>query len=122
MQTNLDLTKFPVVGDDYDLISIDLYKFDPDGEQYVAQFTYLIVDDETETVNAGLIQLTGITGDSYVEIAEKLDFMIQAGLFICPVSAVGTVYDHDMNEIEEINWNDLQETSEIIIPTGTMLQ
>ena len=122
MQTNLDLTKFPVVGDDYDLISIDLYKFDPDGEQYVAQFTYLIVDDETETVNAGLIQLTGITGDSYVEIAKKLDFMIQAGLFICPVSAVGTVYDHDMNEIEEINWNDLQEASEIIIPTGTMLQ
>lgn len=56
-------------------------------------------------VEAGITIRTGAVCQELYEVAEFIGKISSSGFFISDVSAYGTVYDEDMNEIEDVNWN-----------------
>lgn len=93
---------------DFQGIIIDLTKWE-DGI-YTVLFNYLChpenPDDENEK-NSGFTICTQMSGSSVLEVYEKLNTVIEAGMFDgIEICAIGTIWDHEHNEIETINWND----------------
>ena len=69
----------------------------------------MIRNHELKKVEAGLTLRTGAVCQELSEVVEFIGQITQSGMFLTDVSALGTVYDEDMNELEDVNWNELLE-------------
>lgn len=116
------LKEFPFFSEEINMIAFDLVLVDREEELYNVLIRFIIANHDTEEIEGGFTLMTGIAEIGYAGCAKALETLVQSGLFFQTVSATGTVYDEEMNEIEDISWNDLLETLEFTIPEGTILQ
>jgi hypothetical protein len=65
----------------------------------------MIRNHTEKKVEAGFTIRTGAVCNELYEVAEFIGKLTSTGFFIADVCAYGTVYDEDMNEIEDVNWN-----------------
>lgn len=98
----LNLEEMPHVGEDFDVVTIDLMKYSDDS--YTPLINYMFVNDEEEQVLGGMTMLTGMSFDSYQAAAIFFGALVKHGFFLSPVSKICFVFDEDGNMIEEINW------------------
>lgn len=116
------LREFPFFSEEINMIAFDIVRVDAEEDLYNVLIRFIIADHDNEEISGGFTLMTGIAEQGYVGCAKALETLVQSGLFFQTISATGTVYDEDMNEIEDISWNDLLESLELKIPEGTVLQ
>lgn len=58
-------------------------------------------------IDAGVTLRTSSICQDLEEVAEFLEHLTKLGFFLNDISAYGTVYNEDMDEIEEVNWNNI---------------
>ena len=109
----IDFREFPVVGEDFNIVVIDLMMYEKN--QYTPMISYLMANEEKQEYDGGMTLMTGMSFDSYENAAKCLGMLIECGLFLAPVSSTGTVYTNNGEEIEEINWEHLSELN--VTPT-----
>ena len=82
---------------------------------------YMMRDHAAKKVEAGLTLLTGATCDELVEVTDFISTISSIGMFLTQVSAYGTIYTEDMQEIEDVNWNEIAKERQEIedAPTST---
>lgn len=114
----LDMAEFPTIGEDFDIVTIDLMSY-TDGA-YTPMINYMFANDETETVDGGLTLLTGMSFDSYQAAAIFFNALIQNGFFIVPVSRIGFIFSEDGDMIEQIDWEDYANKN-VVIPSGVSI-
>lgn len=114
MDNDIELFKqFPVVEDQFDLIAIDCIKLiDEDHEFYTPLIRYMVRDHTERKVIAGMTIRTGSTCESLEDVAEFMSHLSNIGVFLSDVSAFGTIYDEDMGEIEDVNWNAVRQLTD----------
>lgn len=113
--------EFPVISDEFDAVAFDLIKVDEE-PLYVIMVRYMITNEEQQTLDGGVTIETGMSGASYAECAKLMDALVGLGFFHQTVSAMGTVYDEDGQEIEDVSWNDILESENTKMPENATLQ
>lgn len=119
---NVLLKGFPFISEEINMIAFDLVRVDKEEELYNVLIRFIIANHDDEEIEGGFTLMTGIAEHGYDGCAKVLENLVQTGMFFQTISAMGTVYDENMDEIEDISWNDLLETLELTIPEGTILQ
>lgn len=119
---NFLLKGFPFISEEINMIAFDLVRVDREEDLYNVLIRFIIADHDTEEITGGFTLMTGIAEIGYSGCAKTLETLVQSGIFFQNISGIGTVYDENMDEIEDISWNDLLETLELKIPEGTILQ
>jgi len=115
--------EFPYISDVFDIVSFDLIRLsnEKDDMLYTIVVRYVILDEAQEKVTGGVTIQTGMSGSTYVECAELLDRLVNIGFFNQAVSSYGVVYSQDMEQLDELNWNNILETSSTLMPEDTTL-
>ena len=115
--------EFPFISDIFDMVSFDLIRLsnDKDDMLYTILVRYIILDEAKEKVAGGVTVQTGMSGSTYLECAELLDRLVNIGFFNQAVSSYGEVYSEDMEQLDELNWNNILETSSTLMPEDTTL-
>lgn len=115
--------EFPYISDVFDIVSFDLIRLsnEKDDMLYTVLVRYVILDEAQEKVTGGVTVQTGMSGSTYVECAELLDRLVNIGFFNQAVSSYGVVYSEDMEQLDELNWNNILETSSTLMPEDTTL-
>jgi hypothetical protein len=115
--------EFPYISDIFDMVSFDLIRLsnEKDDMLYTVLVRYVILDQAQEKVTGGVTVQTGMSGSTYVECAELLDRLVNIGFFNQAVSSYGVVYSEDMEQLDELNWNNILETSSTLMPEDTTL-
>lgn len=100
--------KFPVIEDQFDLIAIDCIKMgQSENYFYVPIIRYMMRNHKAKKVEAGLTLLTRATCVELADVAEFIATISSIGMFPTQVSAYGTIYTEDMQEITDVNWNEI---------------
>jgi len=115
--------EFPFISDIFDMVSFDLIRLsnEKDDMLYTILVRYIILDEAKEKVAGGVTVQTGMSGSTYLECAELLDRLVNIGFFNQAVSSYGEVYSEDMEQLDEIDWNTILETSSTLMPEDTTL-
>jgi hypothetical protein len=126
----MDYKGFPVACmSDFEAVVVDVINFE---DTYVAQLNFFkqFADDSDQRAE-GFVLATEISGDTLLEIYQKITMMIEIGFFDgTNVSGHGTLYDENHDEIESICWHQFGEadydedtdiTDEIIHPQSRTL-
>jgi hypothetical protein len=108
---DLDLRKCPIIGDDFDIVCFDLFQYDSEEKLYTMMLSFLYNNHDEKKLEGALTFTTGISYDNYPDFCSDIDKIVSTGFFLTPVSAIGTVYDKDFNEIDTINWNEIHQFS-----------
>lgn len=113
--------EFPFISDVFDMVSFDLIRLsnDEDDMLYTILVRYVILDGTD--ITGGVTVQTGMSGSTYEECAEMLDLLVNIGFFNQAVSSYGIVYSEDMEQLDEIDWNGILETSTASIPEGSTM-
>lgn len=101
--------KFPIIGTQFDFVTVDAVLFKDEEENttfYSPMLTYVILDKKTGTAAAGFILQTGAICSSYLELAKFVHSMATNGLFLVDLGAQGVIYTEAMDVAELVNWND----------------
>lgn len=99
---------FPVIEDQFDLIAVDCIKVSQVDESFfVPIIRYMIRNHEEKKVEAGLTIRTGAVCHELSDVANFIGKLTSTGFFLADVCAYGTIYDEDMNDLEDVNWNDI---------------
>ncbi len=109
MQNNVEVfSEFPIIDSEFDMVCFDVIKVE-DGEShyFTPVIRYCVRNIVAQTVDAGFTLLTGFTSDSLVGVSMFVAKLVGSGMFLVDVSAIGTVYNEQWVELEEINWNHL---------------
>lgn len=106
---NKDLfSNFPTVDDEFDMVAFDCIQLvDGDSIFYTPIVRYIIRDFVNKKVSGGLTIQTAMTTENLEEIAALIWFMVKSGFFLVEVSALGTIYNEDMQEVGDVNWNEI---------------
>jgi hypothetical protein len=115
--------EFPYISDIFDMVSFDLIRLsnEKDDMLYTVLVRYIILDEAKQKVTGGVTVQTGMSGSTYLECAELLDRLVNIGFFNQAVSSYGEVYSEDMEQLDELNWNNILETSSTLMPEDTTL-
>lgn len=115
--------EFPYISDVFDIVSFDLIRLsnEKDDMLYTIVVRYVILDEAQEKVTGGVTIQTGMSGSTYLECADLLDRLVNIGFFNQAVSSYGVVYSEDMEQLDELNWNNILETSSTLMPEDTTL-
>ena len=98
---------FPTIDEEFDMVCVDAIKIaDDDGERYFPLIRYAIRNLETKSITAGLTVRVGFVAESLAEMSEFISTIVQNKLFLVPVSSLGTIYNEDMEELADVDWND----------------
>ena len=104
--------QFPVIEDQFDMISIDCIRMNDSGvDYYTPLIRYMKRDHVEHRVTGGMTLLTGAACESLSEVAEMISTLTKLGFFLLNISAFGTIYTEDMVEIEDVNWNNVIQLS-----------
>ena len=126
----MNFRDFPVACmHDFEAVVVDVINFE---DTYVAQLNFFKqFADDGEQRAEGFVLATEISGDTLLEIYQKIAMMIEIGFFDgTNVSGHGTLYDENHDEIESICWHQFGEadydedediTDEIIHPQSRTL-
>lgn len=99
---------FPVIEEQFDLVAVDALRFqDNNSLFYVPIIRYMIRNHVEKKVEAGFTIRTAATCESYEEIASFIATLSKMGFFIVDLCAYGTIYNEDMTEVDEVNWNNV---------------
>lgn len=108
------LTKnFNNIDGDVDYAIVDLILVDEETDLYTPLFRFVNINPTDGKVVSGTTMQTGIAAQGLVEVSKIVSRMIKDGLFLQRVSAFGTIYNLDFDEISSINWNHLNILSQI---------
>ena len=100
-------SSFPYIDSEFDMVCFDCVKMTIDEEsKYIPLVRYMIRNVKKKTVEAGFTIRTGFIADDLNHMAEFINRIVGARFFTVSVSSLGTIYDEDMNEIEDVDWND----------------
>ena len=107
-----DFKKHPMVGEEFNFVSFDLYRTDPEEDLYYLSLRYeSIRPDESGEANyivAGSMHLrTGFYIKEFEEAGKLLSNLISIGFFTQIVTATGYVYDEFGERIQEIRWDQI---------------
>jgi hypothetical protein len=127
---NMDYKGFPVACmSDFEAVVVDVINYE---DEYIAHLNFFkqFADDEGQR-GEGFVIATQISGETLLEIYQKIALMIEVGFFDgTNVAGHGTLYDEEHNEIESICWHQFGEddydedtdiTDEIIHPQSKTL-
>lgn len=116
--------EFPFISDVFDMVSFDLIRLsnEKDDMLYTILVRYVILDEAQEKVTGGVTVQTGMSGSTYLECAELLDRLVNTGFFNQAVSSYGVVYSEDMEQLDELDWNNILLVSSTLMPENTTLQ
>lgn len=95
----------PLVGPDFNYVSVDLLLVDREEEIYTVLVRYMIVEEDE--IQAGMTLQTGMCANGFDNIVRDVAVLLKTGfLDLQEVCAFGTLYDQDSKEIQSIDWND----------------
>lgn len=114
----LNLEEIPHVGEDFDVVTIDLMRYSD--ESFTPLINYMLVNDDDEKVLGGMTMLTGMSFNSYQAAAIFFGTLVKHGFFLSPVSRICFVFDEDGNTIDKIDWENYC-TADQAAPTGVSL-
>jgi hypothetical protein len=118
----LNLEEFPNVGEDFDIVTIDLMMYEPGA--YTPLINYMNTNNDEEKVTSGMTMMTGMSFESYESAAAFFGTLVRFGFFIPPVSKIGFTFDADGDIIDEFNWEEIITSAEEIpecAPEGVSL-
>ena len=70
----------PIVGEEFNYVSIDILLIDVEEELYTPLIRYMIVDDNSN-IQAGFTLQTGISANGYDNIVREVGKLVKTGLF-----------------------------------------
>jgi hypothetical protein len=116
--------EYPFISDVFDMVSFDLIQLsdEEDDKLYTILVRYVILDQAQEQVTGGVTVQTGMSGSTYLECAELLDRLVNIGFFNQAVSSYGVVYSEDMEQLDELDWNNILLVSSTLMPENTTIQ
>ena len=95
----------PLVGPEFNNVSIDLLIVDREEELYAVLVRYMIVEEGE--IQAGMTIQTGMCASGFDNIVRDVASLLKTGfLDLHEVCAIGTLYDQDNDDIRSIDWND----------------
>lgn len=95
----------PLVGPEFNYISIDLLLIDTEEELFTVLIRYMIV--ENEEIQAGLTLQTGMSANGFDNIVREVAGLLKTGIFdLQEVCGTGTFYDQENKEFRSIDWNE----------------
>ena len=95
----------PIVGPEFNYISIDLLLVDAEEELFTVLIRYMIV--ENEEIQAGMTLQTGMSANGFDNIVREVAVLLKTGIFdLQEVFGTGTFYDQEYKEFRSIDWND----------------
>lgn len=105
-QLNNMLKEWPVMDTlDFEGVTADVTKWEDD--TYTVTLNFYMPNDSGEPPHSGFSLCTQIGGESLEEVHHKLTHLMMAGLFDgIAIGAFGTIFDHEANEIGEVDWTD----------------
>lgn len=108
-QLNNMLKEWPVMDTlDFEGVTADVTKWEDD--TYTVTLNFYWPNESGEPPHSGFSLCTQIGGESLEEVHHKLTHLMIAGLFDgIAVGAVGTIFDHEANEIGEVDWTNYDE-------------
>ena len=100
-------SSFPTIDEEFDMVCVDVVKIaDGDDTSYYPLLRYAIRDLENKSVDAGVTIRVGYVAKDLPEASEFVANLVRLGIFLVPVSSLGTVYDQEMKELHDVDWND----------------
>ena len=100
-------SSFPTIDEEFDMVCVDVVKIvDGDDAAYYPLLRYAIRDLENKTVDAGVTIRVGYVAKDLPEVSEFIANLVRLGIFLVPVSSLGTVYNQEMDELNDVDWND----------------
>lgn len=101
---------FPVIESQFDLIAIDCINIKQEDDTfYVPIIRFMMRNHQEKKVEAGFTIRTGAVCHKLSDVANFINSISKSGFFINDICAYGTVYDEDMREIEDVNWNSIMQ-------------
>ena len=95
----------PLVGPEFNYISLDLLLIDAEEELFTVLIRYMIV--ENEEIQAGMTLQTGMSANGFDNIVREVAVLLKTGIFdLQEVFGTGTFYDQEYKEFRSIDWND----------------
>ena len=96
----------PIVGEEFNYVSIDILLIDIEEELYTPLIRYMIVDDNSN-IQAGFTLQTGISANGYDNIVREVGRLVKTGLFdLQEICGTGTLYNQETKRTADIDWND----------------
>lgn len=112
-----------------DMLDFEMVTFDAtlwDDKTYTLMVNFYEPNDLDEPPFSGYSMCTQLNGDSLEELYEKISLLIEIGLFDgTEVGAIGTLWDEEGEELEEINWLSFEEDIDedlLTVPKGVTIQ
>lgn len=105
----------PTIKNQFEYIEVSAVK---ENGLYRVIYTFVKPDHTSKTVRASCNIHTGIVGRSISECALIVNKVMQLSIFNLPVIAKGTLFDQNMNALDDIDWNStLKEAIEFLDPS-----
>ena len=118
---NVDFRKHPYVGEEFDIVSFDLLRFDSEEPTYTLQLRFEALDRNTDeegsyNIIGSMTLRTGIVSSDLEELSGIIKYMLNVGFFLQTVTAVGYILDEGEERIEEIRWDRILQLSNVLLP------
>lgn len=125
--SKMNLADWPVeCFDEYEGVIFDVTRFSTEEENkwiYCVLINFLENSGDDGTGPRGFTLITGIVENDLRGIKKRIDMLMSSGLFDdVTVSAHGTLFDEEHNQLEEICWNSFDDSDDEINITHTAPQ
>lgn len=117
---NVDFRKHPYVGEEFDIVSFDLLRFDSEEPTYTLQLRFEALDRNTDeegsyNIIGSMTLRTGIVSSDLEELSGIIKYMLNVGFFLQTVTAVGYILDEGEERIEEVRWDRILQLSNVLL-------
>jgi hypothetical protein len=117
MNMKIDFETFPIIGEDFNIVTIDLMQY-TDGH-FTPMINYTFTNDADEKVLGGMSLITGMSFSSITSASNFFSLLVKNGFFIQPVSNVGYIFSETGDLITSFKWN--EQFSDIILSKSNTL-
>lgn len=104
MKDTKEFYNFPVVGPEFDIVRIDVMKFEEEGKVLYNPMIIFLATDGSK-LNNGVTLITNSYYDDIESVGEFIFMLIKTRMFFGEVNSGATLYDEAMNRVGEIDWN-----------------
>lgn len=122
-----DLSMFPFLSEDFDMVSFDVHQIDPEERVYTLVVRFDILEkmpDDTDKykVTGGVQMRTGMVFHDIEEAAKIISTLVNVGFFLQTVSAVGVMFDYYGDKISEVRWDRIMQLMRLPVSDDMYIQ
>jgi hypothetical protein len=122
-----DLSTFPFLSEDFDMVSFDVHQIDPEEKVYTIVVRFDILeklpdDSDKYKVTGGVQMRTGMVFQDIEDAGKLISTLINAGFFLQTVSAVGLMCDYYGEKITEVRWDRIMQLMRLPLTEDMYIQ